>query len=114
MPRSFNSLGLYSSGSKLQLPLRSVVEEFKVCRVRQVMMLRDCRDAKVSKAGVEVRTGRKWRAQEAVTTAEASVQHSDIIGTVTHGRMGLECVTRSMWKTANQKERREYRGRFGM
>ena len=40
-------------------------------------------------------------------TAEASLQHSDIIGTVTHGRMGLGCITRSMWKIANQSERRE-------
>ena len=40
-------------------------------------------------------------------TAEASLQHTDIISRVSHGRIGLGCVTRSMWKTANQKERRD-------
>ena len=56
------------------------------------MMLRYCRDKKVSKAGVEVRTGRKWNAQEVVKTADASLQHSDIIGTVTHGMVDWDWV----------------------
>jgi len=106
VPRSFSSLGLYSSGSKLQLPLSSVVEEYKVCKACQVLLLRDSKDAKVSKAGVEIRTGRKWRAQEAVDAAEASLKLGDVVGTVTYGRMGLGCVTRAMWKKATLQDKR--------
>ncbi|XP_052237748.1 uncharacterized protein LOC127849064 [Dreissena polymorpha] len=35
VPRSFSSIGLYRSGSKLQLPLPSPTEEVKVTKVRQ-------------------------------------------------------------------------------
>ena len=53
-----------------------------------------------------VRSGRKWKAQEAVKNAETRLQHNDIVGTVTSGRQGLGVVTRAMWKTATRKERR--------
>ncbi|CAC5417465.1 unnamed protein product [Mytilus coruscus] len=60
VPKSFSSIGLYSTSSKLQLPLSSITEEFKVTKTRQVMMLRDSKDDKVKEANVDVRTGRKW------------------------------------------------------
>merc|ERR1711894_714959 len=89
VPKSFSSVGLYSTGSKLQLPIRSVTEEYKTTKVRAVMTLRDSRDEKIRGAGIEVRTGRKWRASDAVKEAESRLQHQDIVGTVTHGRLGL-------------------------
>ena len=92
MARSFSSIGLYSTGSKLQLPLKSITEEYKTTKTRQVMMLRDCKDKKVKEAGVQVNTGRKWSAAKAVDDAEASLRHKDIIGTVTSGRQGLGCL----------------------
>ena len=61
VPRSFSSLGFYSSESKLQLPLQSVVEQFKVFNVRQVIMPRD---TTVNKAVVEVKPAKKRSAQE--------------------------------------------------
>ena len=97
----------YSSGSKLQLPLSSVTEEFKVIKVRQVMMLRDSADEKVSGARVEVNTGRKWRADKAVKNAESRLRHSDIVGTTTSGRLGLGCVTRASWRAASITEKRK-------
>ena len=39
VPRSFSSVCLYSSGTKLQLPLTSIAEEYKVTKVRQLLML---------------------------------------------------------------------------
>lgn len=67
VPKSFSSVGLYSSGSKLQLPLSSITEEFKVTKVRQHLMLRDSRDEKVRDANVRVKTGRKWSAEKLQT-----------------------------------------------
>ena len=107
VPRSFSSIGLYSSGSKLQLPLSSVTEEFKVTKARQVMMLRDSSDEKVSGAQVEVNTGRKWRADKAVSDAEARLKHNDIVGTTTMDRLWLGCVTIASWKSAALAERRK-------
>ena len=88
IPKSFSSVGLYSFGTKVQLPLKSVTEEFKVTKVRQIIMLRDSQDEKINKAGVRVNTGRKWKAEEAIKQAESRLRHSDIMGT-TSGRQGL-------------------------
>ena len=107
VPRSFTSIGLYSSGSKLQMPLTAVTEEFKVTKARQVMTLRDSKDEKVSKAGIKVRTGRKWTAEAAVEQAESRLRHKDIVGTVAMGRLGIGNLERPNWEKASTRERRE-------
>ena len=107
VPGSFSSIGLYSTGSKLQLPLKSVTEEYKVTKARMVMMLKDSKDDKIRQAGIETRTGRKWDVNQAVEEAESRLRHSDIVGTTTHGRLGLGCITRTRWKNATAEERRE-------
>ena len=61
VPPGFSAIGLYSRTSQLQMPLSSVVEEFKIEKCRLVMTLRDSKDKKVSEAGVQIRTGRKWK-----------------------------------------------------
>lgn len=65
--QSFRSIALYGHNTKLQHPFSSLEEEFKVARARDVLLYYDSNYAK----RVEVRTGRKWRAQEAVNQAEA-------------------------------------------
>ena len=107
LPKSLSSIALYSRGNMLQLPMTSVLEEFKVTKVRQAIMLRDNRDEKVRSAGIDLNTGRKWLAQNALEEAEARLRHSDIVGTVTHGRLGLGIITRSQWRTATDSQRRE-------
>jgi hypothetical protein len=106
VPKSFTSLGLYCTKSKLQLPLKALTEEYKVTKARQVIMIRDSVDEKVREAGVKILTGRKWKAEEAVKDTESLLRNSDIVGTVTEGRLGLGCATRSQWSKAGQKERR--------
>jgi hypothetical protein len=59
VPQSFSILGFYSTGNKLQLPITSVVEEFKVTKVRQQITLNESRDRVISGAGIIVRSGRK-------------------------------------------------------
>lgn len=55
VPRSFCSIGLYSTGGKLQLPITSVVEEFKATKACQAMMLRDSKDEMVCQVLPQVR-----------------------------------------------------------
>ncbi|KAK0153167.1 hypothetical protein N1851_005138 [Merluccius polli] len=61
VPRCFCSIGLYSTGSKLQLPVLyrpwSVAVEYNATKTRQVMMLRDSQDARVCQAYIEGKVG---------------------------------------------------------
>ncbi|KAK0136883.1 hypothetical protein N1851_026905 [Merluccius polli] len=90
IPRSFYSIGLYSTGSKLQLPVTSMVKKYKATKTRQAMMLRDSQDARVRQADIEVRTGPK-----ALTEAEDRLHHADIVRSVAWGGLGLGCSTRA-------------------
>ncbi|XP_063080140.1 uncharacterized protein LOC134470047 [Engraulis encrasicolus] len=107
LPRSLSSIALFGHGTKLQLPFSSVTEEFKVARAREVLLYRDSSDGKVSSAGVEVRTGRKWRAHDAVERAEARLRHSTLVGTVATGRAGLGSIPKPCFSKAKGKERRK-------
>ncbi|KAL7848811.1 hypothetical protein SRHO_G00204340 [Serrasalmus rhombeus] len=89
LPKSLSSIELYGCNNKLHLPFKSLEEEFKVTRAREVVQYRDSSDLKVAKAGIQVRTGRKWRMEEAVQEAEARLRHRSLVGVVTRGRAGL-------------------------
>ena len=78
-----------------------------VTRARDVLLYRDSSDIKVSSAGIEVRTGRKWKAHEAVDQAESRLRHSELVGTVASGRAGLGSNPRPHYKKAQGKERRQ-------
>ncbi|XP_062585203.1 uncharacterized protein LOC134246874 [Saccostrea cucullata] len=106
VPRSFSSIGLYSSGTKLQLPLKSITEEFKVTKVRQHLMLQNSKDEKVRTAKVDIRTGRKWSEKETIQEAESRLRHSDIVGRLAIGKQGLDVTPTARWGTASVEERR--------
>lgn len=106
VPRSFSSVGLYGKETKLLLPISSVSEEFKKGKARLVMMLRDSSDSKVSEAKIQIKTGRKWRAAEAVEEAESRLRHRDVIGVTAKGRLGLGMLEQQLWQKASDKERR--------
>ena len=107
LPRSLSSIALYADKLKLRLPFSSLNEEFKLSRTREVMQYRDSSDAKVAQAGIEVRTGRKWSAQQAVDMAESRLQHSVLVGTVASGRSGFGNVPTTRFDKSHGKERRQ-------
>ncbi|XP_035683116.1 uncharacterized protein LOC118420431 [Branchiostoma floridae] len=109
VPPGLTSVGLYSKSAKLQLPLSSMEEEFKVTKARAQVMLQQSRDEKVSQAGIELRSGRKWTATEAVSNAASRLRHKDIVGIIAQGRRGLgaEREGSQTWGKAGPKERRE-------
>ena len=106
VPPCFTSVGLYIKTAKLQLPITSLVEEYKVSKARLVMTLKNSKDEKVRKAGVEVRTGRKWSASLAVQEAESSLRHKDIVGAVYQGRQGFGSSKIQFWEKASVAEKR--------
>ena len=75
-------------------------------RTREVLQYRESSDPKVSQAGIEVRTGRKWRAAEAVNAAESRLRHRVLVGTVAQGRAGLGSGTTPRYDKARGKDRR--------
>lgn len=80
------------------------MEEFKAAKVRLAMRLRDSDDQVVQKANIMVKKERKWKASRALREAEEHLQHADIMGTVTQGRLGLGVITRASWKKAKAKD----------
>lgn len=98
---------LYGNTCKLRLPLKSIEEEFKVLRAREVLQFRESTDPKVSGAGVAVKTGRKWRAEAAVEQAESRLRHGVLVGAVTRGRAGLGTIATPCYDKARGKEQRQ-------
>ncbi len=99
IPPSFTSLGLYIRSGQLQLPLSSVVEEFKVAKCRLSLTYRDSRDQLTREAGVRTRSGRKWAASTAINQAECSLRTKDIIGNPCTGRQGLGMAHFQQWSS---------------
>lgn len=78
-------IALYGHNNKLQLPFKSLEEAFKVTRAREVVQYRYSSDPKVARAGIQVKTGRKWRAEEAVEGAKARLCNKELVGAVSRG-----------------------------
>ena len=89
IPRSLSNIAFYGHNTKLQLPLSSLIEEFKVTKARLYMMLRDLEDQVIRDTLPEVKTGMKWSAREEVEAMESQLRHKDIVGATQSGRAGL-------------------------
>ena len=75
-------MGLYSKTSSLKLPLSSIIEEYKVGKIRGQMQLRESKDETVAKADARISGSRKWSVQKGIENAESRVRMKDLIGTV--------------------------------
>lgn len=75
------SAALYASSNILQLPFSGLKQDFMVVLTREALMYRDPR---VAAAGIEVRTGRKWKAEEAL-----KLRQRELMGNVARGCAGF-------------------------
>ena len=105
VPPSFSAVGLYSKTSSLKLPLSSIIEEYKVGKIRGQMQLRESKDETVAKADARISGSRKWSVQKSIEDAESRVRMKDLIGTVRQGRKGLEVTDRARWSETSGKEK---------
>ena len=106
VPRCLSSVALYGKGI-LQLPINSLVEEFKCAKVRTELLLTGSKDRIVSGLAPNPSKGRKWKPKVAVQEAEAALRHGEIMGNVQIGRGGLGRTSgKPMWRKADQKEKR--------
>ncbi|KAJ8375377.1 hypothetical protein SKAU_G00059570 [Synaphobranchus kaupii] len=77
-------------------------------KVRLVFELRDSSDPFVQKAKAPVRTGRKWRAEQAVDQAISQLKHQEIVGWLQPGRSGLRWgPAPKLWSKASKRKRKE-------
>ncbi|XP_029942924.1 NLR family CARD domain-containing protein 3-like, partial [Salarias fasciatus] len=77
--KCLSSIGLYGRGM-LELPISSLVEEYKRTKVRLEMTLQGTCDALVAQAAPILATGRKWTPPAVVEQAKAAIRHRDIMG----------------------------------
>ena len=106
MPKSLSSAALYGTTNAIQFPFRGLKEEFLVTRTREAILYRDSRDLKVSGAGIEICTGRKWSAARELKVAEERLQQKAMVGTVASGTRRLGYYPSPRRDNASGKERR--------
>lgn len=75
--------------------------------MREALQYRGSRDSKISAAGIEIRTGRKWSAPSEIATAEERLRHRAVVGVVARGRVGFGCFPSPQYSKAQGKEQRE-------
>ncbi|KAL6468407.1 hypothetical protein MHYP_G00240840 [Metynnis hypsauchen] len=107
LPRSLSNVGLFGRNI-LQLPLKSIDLGYKQEKARLVLELRDSTDPFVKNNKASVRTGCKWRAEEAVDQAISRLMHKEVVGRTQSGRAGLGWGTATkFWSKASKKERKQ-------
>ena len=103
VPPYFSKVGLYTNSGNLQLPISSLVEEFKIGKVRLPMM-KDSADKIIQKAYPEIKSGTKWSAVKSAQEAECNLRIKDI-GVTQTNRAGLGSTSRKVFfKTQKEKE----------
>ncbi len=95
-PHSLTNIAIHSRSTKLKLSVQSLVKEFKVAKARSFMTLRDSKDPVIKNTQPDVKTGRKWSADEAVEEAESRLKLKEMVGATQLGRQGL-------WWTINSQ-----------
>ena len=97
-------MALYRTTNTIQLPLRGLKEEFVVTHTREALLYRDSRDLKVSGAGIEIRSGRKWSTDRELKVAEERLQQKAMFGRVARGTRGLGYYPSPRIDNAREKE----------
>ena len=106
LPRITNSSALYRKSGSLHLPITSIVEIYKTEKVRTVMMLKEVRDTAMHDNAPEVKTGKKWKAEEEVEQAISALEHRDIVGATQCDRNGLGMKPFKPFSSMSRGERR--------
>ena len=78
------------------------MDDFKEANARLLMTLNNSPDECISKAGIELRTGRKWPVSQAVDVAKKRLAHQD---DVQHRTTRMGTKTRDIWSSADDRTR---------
>ena len=107
VPPCFLKVGLYSNSGNLQLPISSLVEEFKIGKVRLHTIMKDSADEIIRKAYPEIKSGTKWSDVKTASEAECSLRIKDIIGVTQTNRAGLGSTSKKVFSKVDPKGKRD-------
>ena len=107
VPPCFSKVGLYTNSGNLQLPISSLVKEFRIGKVRLHMMMKDSADEIIQKAYPEIKSDMKWSAIKAAQKVECSLQIKDIIGVTQTNRAGLGSTSNKVFSKMGPKGKRD-------
>ncbi len=93
VPRSFATNALYANSFKLCLPFKSLVEEYKACKIRTQAMLQFSRDETMRNMCPDLDTGKKWTVRSVMESLLERLAMKDMIGATAQGRSGLGLCT---------------------
>ena len=79
LPPALSSVALYSRSTSLRLPLRSIVEEYKLSKIRTQWMLNNSADSRIREVK-PLRSGRKFRAQNEIDESVAELTFEEVRG----------------------------------
>ena len=100
-------MGLYTNSGNLKLPISSLVEEFKIGKVRLHMMMKDSADEIIQKAYPEIKSGTKWSAVKTAEEAECSLRIKDIIGVTQTNRAELGSTSKKVFSKMDPKGKKD-------
>ena len=107
VPPCFSKVGLYTNSGNLQLPISSLVEEFKIGKVRLHMMMKDSATKIIRKAYTEIKSGMKSSTVKAAQEVEYSLRIKDIIGVTQTNRAGLGSTSKKVFSKVGPKGKRD-------
>ena len=105
--KCFLKVGLHTNSGNLQLRISSLVEQFKIGKVRLHMMMKDSPDEIIRKAYPERKSGTKWSAVKAARETECSLRIKDIIGVTQTNRAGLGSTSKKVFSKVVPKGKRD-------
>lgn len=88
LPQSFSSVDLFGK-NVLQLPLKVTYVGLQTGEGKACLELRDSSDLPVQNTKAQVRTGRTWRAEQAIDRAIGRVKHQEFVVQTQSGRTSL-------------------------
>ena len=88
-PKCLSWAALYGNTTALHLPFRSLIKDFKVMKIRTALLYKLSKDEKVAGAGIEVCSGRNWKASKELQVAEEWFREKAKWGTLAKGHVGL-------------------------
>ena len=79
VPPCLTDIAFYCRQAKLKLPLKSILEEYKAGKIRLFSMLEHSKDERVRTAKHQLKTGMKWKAEEAKEATMERLRIKEVI-----------------------------------
>lgn len=93
--KNVSDVALFCKESPCALPLRSLTKDFKKTKTNAMMQLKQSKDESVNKNVPRLKTGSKWKVEDAVNRAESRIRLNEIIGQGQTSKAGLGLIPRS-------------------